>query len=65
MDLDESADLAEAIGRVSYVAGCETYAMVIALAAGRKVVCTLPPWAPECTLPHDGLIHLKKISRAR
>jgi hypothetical protein len=39
--------------------------MVIALAAGRKVVCTLPPWAPECTLPHDGLIHLKKISRAR
>jgi hypothetical protein len=65
VDLDESADLAEAIGRVSYVAGCETYAMVIALAAGRKVVCTLPPWAPECTLPHDGLIHLKKISRAR
>lgn len=60
--IDASDDLAEAIAGAEWVAGCESFALVVALAAGRKVVCTLPPWAPQCALPHAGLIHLKAIA---
>lgn len=60
--LDNSADIAEAIANAEWVAGCESFALVVALEARRKVICTLPPWAPPCSLPHNGLIHLKKIA---
>lgn len=63
--LDSSRDLAEAITRASIVAGGQTFAMVVALAAGRKVVCTLPPWAPRCALPHAGIIHLSSLTETR
>jgi hypothetical protein len=59
--LDTSGDLAEAIGRHAWVAGAESFALVVALEAGRRVVCTLPPWAPPCRLPHAGLIHLQHL----
>jgi hypothetical protein len=49
--LDDSPTLAQAIGRVGIVAGAHSQAMVVALAAGRRVVCALPPWAPACRLP--------------
>lgn len=51
--------LAEEISRVKHVVGCQTFAMVIALRAGRAVYSSLPPWAPPCALPHSGIIHLK------
>ncbi len=60
--LDTHTDLAAAIGAAQWVAGCETAALPIALAAGRRVICTLPPWAPECRLPQRGLIHLKRVA---
>ena len=59
---DNSLNLSDAISRARWVAGCESYALVIALGADRQVFCTLPPWAPACRLPHDGLIHLNMIS---
>jgi hypothetical protein len=58
--LDDSVDLGRAVGRARWVVGCESFALVLALHAGRQVVCTLPPWAPPCRLPHHGLIHLKQ-----
>jgi len=61
LEIDDSLDLAEALARASVVAGCQSYAMVVALAAGRKVVCTLPPWAPRCALPQSGVIHLSSL----
>lgn len=60
--LDDSTTLAEAISRSSWVAGCETAALVVALGAGRKVIITLPPGAPECRLPHEGLIRLRQFA---
>lgn len=57
----DEGDLMGSIGRARFVAGCETYALTLALKAGRTVYCTLPPWAPQCRLPHSGLIHLKQI----
>jgi hypothetical protein len=60
--LDEHAGLAEALAWADTVAGCQTYAMVVALAAGRRVVSTVPPWAPSCILPQSGIEHLAASS---
>ena len=60
--LDDAPSLAAAIGRVAWVAGCESYAMVVALHAGRKVVSTLPPWGHGCRLPQGAIIHLKELA---
>ena len=44
-----------------WVAGCQSYAMTLALRAGRTVFGTLPPWAPRCALPHHGIVHLRDM----
>lgn len=62
--IDTSPDIAGAMAQARWVAGCESFALVLALAAGRQVLCTLPPWAPACRLPHDGIRHLKRKDRA-
>ncbi|KQV89843.1 hypothetical protein ASD15_24360 [Massilia sp. Root351] len=59
--LDSSASLAEALAWADTVAGCQTYAMVVALAAGRRVVSSVPPWAPPCVLPHPAILHLSAL----
>lgn len=59
-----SGSLSEELSQSRWVAGCQTYAMTIALAAGRTVFGTLPPWAPLCVLPHEGIIHLRYASSA-
>lgn len=59
--VDREPDLAHAIAGARWVAGCHSYAMVVALEAGRRVVSTLPPWAPPCPLPHDEIIHLRNM----
>ena len=58
---EKNLSLQESISRSSFVVGCESFALVIALLAGKQVYCSLPPWAPNCRLPHDGLVHLKNI----
>lgn len=58
----DDEDLSAALSRSRWVAGCQTYAMTLALKAGRTVFCSLPPWAPPCVLPHAGLIHLKDMA---
>ena len=59
--LQGDVSLEEAIARASFVIGCESYALTIALAAGKKVYCSLPPWAPKCRLPHKGIIPLEDL----
>lgn len=59
--LDDAPTLASALSRCRWVAGCESYALVVALAAGRQVICTLPPWAPATRLPQAGLVHLRQV----
>lgn len=55
------APLAEALAWADVVVGCQTYAMVVALAAGRRVVSSVPPWAPPCVLPHAGILRLSQL----
>lgn len=58
---DDSPDLADALDRVAWVAGLGSAALVLAMAAGRRAVCLLPPGAPPGPLPHRGLIHLRQL----
>ena len=61
VELESPSTLAESIAWSDIVAGCQTYAMVVALAAKRQVVCSLPPWAPHCTLPQADIIKLANL----
>jgi hypothetical protein len=54
----DTGNLHDAISRAKWVAGCQTYALTIALKSGRIVYGTLPPWAPKCPLPHNGIVHI-------
>ncbi len=63
LELDRSPTMADALARASWVAGCESYGLALALAAGRRVFCTLPPWAPPCRLPQVGLVHLAALDQ--
>ncbi|MDC1382740.1 hypothetical protein N8500_04580 [Candidatus Puniceispirillum sp.] len=60
--IDDKFDLFESIGEASWVGGCETYALVVALEAGYPVLCTLPPWAIKSRLPMSNLINLSKVA---
>jgi len=57
-----SGSLTDSISASRWVTGCQTYAMTLALRAGRKVFGSLPSWAPCCVLPHKGIVHLKDIT---
>lgn len=59
--LDTIPRLSQSIARAKVVVGLNSFALVIALAAGRRAVCSLPPWAPACVLPHGNLVHLKEL----
>jgi hypothetical protein len=58
---DHTEPLFKAIARADAVVGCESYAMYLALMSGRAVYSSLPPWGPNCRLPHDSIIHLRNI----
>lgn len=55
--------LAAEIAAAAHVVGLSSYALVVALAAGRDTVSILPPWAPPCPLPQAGLRHLRDCVR--
>jgi hypothetical protein len=60
--MDESMDVAAAISQADVVVGVESFALTIALAAGRPVFSSLPPWAPTLRLPHKGIQQIRNLS---
>lgn len=62
--LDSAPTLAAGLAWAKVVAGCQTYAMVVALAAGRTVISTIPAWAPPCVLPQLDIIRLARLCEA-
>ena len=56
--LDTCADLSTALQHARTIAGLNSMAMVVALEAGREVICAIPPWGPDCALPHAGIRRL-------
>jgi hypothetical protein len=53
--LDVRSELENSIAWADVVVGCQTMAMAVALESGKRVICSMPPWAPSCALPHDGI----------
>lgn len=56
--IDTARDMGEALARARWVAGLNSFALVIALEAGRTAISSLPPWAPPCVLPHEKIMRL-------
>lgn len=64
IQLDKMLSITESLGRATWVAGCESFALALGLMAGRKCFCVLPPWAPSCRLPFRDLVHLGKAGKS-
>lgn len=62
ISVDTLSPLAELIAWSDVVVGCQTYAMVIAIAAGKHVISAIPPWAPPCVLPQPEIIQLSELA---
>ena len=54
--------LEEEISAARWVVGCQTYALTLAVAAKRKVFCSLPPGAPKNILPYKQIIMIRKLN---
>jgi hypothetical protein len=61
VQLDDQPDLNQSIAQARWVVGVESFALVVAAAAGRETFSSLPPWAHRCRLPIQGLVHLQDI----
>lgn len=59
--LDTHPTLNQAIADAKWVVGAETFAMVVADAAGRQTYSSLPPWAHRCSLPQTSIKHLRDL----
>ncbi|MDZ7917489.1 MAG: hypothetical protein U5O16_37660 [Rhodococcus sp. (in: high G+C Gram-positive bacteria)] len=53
-----AATLTDAPGAVRCGGGPPQQAMALALAAGRRVYCAIPPGGPACALPQRGILRL-------
>jgi hypothetical protein len=61
IELDRSAGMAEALSQADVVAGAESFALTLALASGRPVYSSLPPWAPALRLPQEGIRQIRRL----
>jgi hypothetical protein len=53
--------LAQEMARADWVVGLESTALVLALEAGIPAATALPPQAPPCRLPHQGIADLREV----
>ena len=61
ISLDCSVDMAAALSQADLVAGVESFALTVALAAGRTVYSSLPPWAPALRLPQENIRQIRRL----
>ncbi|HEY1057301.1 MAG TPA: hypothetical protein VGE55_01070 [Limnobacter sp.] len=61
IELNFSTDICDAINQADVVVGAESFALTLALAAGRPVFSSLPPWGPELRLPQEGILQIRHI----
>ncbi len=59
--LDRSPTLGSSLAWADIAFGCETQALVAAIACDIPAFSTIPPWAPPCRLPQLKLNHLSQI----
>ena len=56
--LDSQMDLNDSIAQARWVVGVESFALVVANAAGRETFSSLPPWAHRRRLPSDAVFQI-------
>jgi len=61
IEVDQSVDISKAISQADVVVGVESFALTLALAAGRPVFSSLPPWAPSLRLPQEGIQQIRQL----
>lgn len=61
IEMDRSYDMSQAISQADIVVGVESFALTLALAAGRSVFSSLPPWAPTLRLPQEGIKQIRQL----
>ena len=61
--IEKKQSLAKLLAWSDMVVGCETYAMVVALAVHKRVVSSLPRHAHNCRLPCDKIERLNQIKK--
>jgi ADP-heptose:LPS heptosyltransferase len=61
IEVDQSVDISQAISQADLVVGVESFALTLALAAGRPVFSSLPPWAPALRLPQEGIQQIRQL----
>ena len=61
IQLDQQTDLNLSIAQARWVVGVESFALVVASAAGRETFSSLPPWAHRCRLPQANIRHLQDL----
>jgi len=64
IQLDRAPALTEALAWADAAFGCETQALVAAMACHLPAFSTVPPWAPPCSLPQATLHHLSRLEGA-
>ena len=62
IEMDVSKQIAQSISLADLVVGVESFALTVALAAGRPVYSSLPPWAPALRLPHLGIRQIRHLN---
>jgi len=61
--IDAELPLADQLAWANVVVGCHTYGLAVALASGKRTICSLPPDFSPCAIPLPGLEHLKLLVR--
>ncbi len=61
IEMSNRSSLAQDLAWADVAAGLESYALVVALEAGRRAICYLPPKSKECSLRHSGLEYLRDL----
>lgn len=59
--ISNNSTLEKDITECQIIAGCESMAMIIGLMAGKTVISCIPPRGKYCSLPHEGILHLRKL----
>jgi hypothetical protein len=55
LELSAGRSLAQDLAWADTVVGCDTMAMAVALAAGRRVISVIPPGGRPLSLPFEGI----------
>ena len=64
IQIDASPSLAAALAWADAAFGCETQALVAAMACRLPAFSTVPSWAPPCRLPQAALFHLSRMEES-